>query len=61
MSTNDYVKYVAEQLIQRLETPKSERREKKKERKESKDPFLHRWFGLIPYALMILVNKRNRK
>lgn len=60
MSTNDYVKFMAERLIQRLETPKEERREMKKERKQMKTPFLMNWFGMVPYSLKMWMKKDER-
>ncbi|RST73804.1 YqzE family protein [Siminovitchia acidinfaciens] len=57
MSTNDYVKYMTEKLIQRMETPKSERKEMKKEQKEIKTPFLVNWFGMVPFSILMLLKK----
>lgn len=61
VSTNDYVKFMAERLIKRMETPKSERREMKKERKEMKTPFLVRWFGMVPFSIFIALKKNKRR
>ncbi|RWR15108.1 YqzE family protein [Siminovitchia fortis] len=60
MSTDDYVKYMAKTLIQRLETPKSERRKQRYERKQMKAPFLFNWFGMVPFSLLISFKKSRR-
>lgn len=60
MSTNDYVKFMAESLIRRLETPKAERRKIKDERKQMKTPFLMNWFGMVPYSLLMWMKKRQK-
>ncbi|HBZ09001.1 MAG TPA: YqzE family protein [Bacillus bacterium] len=60
MSTDDYVKFMAETLIQRLETPKSERRKQRNERKQMRAPFLVNWFGMVPFSLFIWYKKGRR-
>lgn len=51
MKTNDYVKYVTQQFVSYVDTPKEKRKAEREERKANKLPFAYRWFGLIPFAL----------
>ncbi|MEH7345510.1 YqzE family protein [Bacillus sp. JJ1532] len=51
MKSNDYVKYITETVVKYIDQPKDERKKSKLEKKDVKEPFLYRWFGLIPYIL----------
>ncbi|MDT2045488.1 YqzE family protein [Priestia aryabhattai] len=53
MKTNDYVKYVTQQLVQYMDQPKEIRKTKRIEKKEARDPFFNRWFGMIPLSFQI--------
>ncbi|MBM7097313.1 YqzE family protein [Bacillus sp. H-16] len=59
MKTNDYVKFVTQQVVEYADQPKSERIKKRQEKKEARPPAMHRWFGLVPFAFL-LVYKKNR-
>ncbi len=61
MSTNDYVKYMAKTLIQRMETPREERKKQRNERKQMKTPFLVKWLGMVPFSLTMWLKKDRRK
>ena len=62
MSSNDYVKFVTEQFVKFVDASKEERMDKKRKRKSEQDPVLTRMFGILPLALMLIVNnKRKRK
>jgi len=52
MNTNDYIKYLTQTVVQHFDRPKEERKKMKMEKKELKEPFLHRWFGMLPYMFM---------
>ncbi|KIQ95619.1 hypothetical protein LH47_00254 [Anoxybacillus thermarum] len=62
MAGNDYVKFMTEQVVKYLDQPKDERKrqkqEKKQLKKQQKQPFLYRWFGVIPYAIMLLFKRK---
>ncbi|PLR68111.1 MULTISPECIES: YqzE family protein [Bacillaceae] len=59
MSTNDYVKYMTQQLVRYMDTPKEERKVKKTNRKKERQPLFSRWFGVLPFAVMLLMKKRK--
>lgn len=60
MSTNDYIKFVTEQVVKYMDTPIEERKQQKKQRKNEKTPLLMRWFGVIPYALSMSMKKKKK-
>ncbi|RLQ98250.1 YqzE family protein [Falsibacillus albus] len=59
MSTNDYVKYITQTFVKHFDQPKSERRELRSKRKDERPPLLYHWFGVIPYAFMMIFKKRR--
>ncbi len=67
MKTNDYVKYMTQQFVKYIDTPRDERKERKEVRKETKTPVSQQWFGILPYGFRLLAetekitaNKRIR-
>ncbi|MBB5173101.1 YqzE family protein [Texcoconibacillus texcoconensis] len=62
MKTNDYVKYLTEQVVQYVDQPVDERRETKRAKREAKLPRKYQWFGLLPFALELSwKNRKSRK
>ncbi|MRX72610.1 YqzE family protein [Bacillus lacus] len=61
MSANDYVKYITQQVVRYLDTPKEERSVKKARKKNEEPPLLNKWFGVLPFAFSLLLKKRNKK
>ncbi|CAG9619264.1 YqzE family protein [Sutcliffiella rhizosphaerae] len=59
MKTNDYVKYVTQQLVTYMDKPKEVKREQRKLKKQERTPMLYQLFGIIPYALMMFFKKRD--
>ncbi|MED4400913.1 YqzE family protein [Metabacillus fastidiosus] len=61
MSTNDYVKYVTQQLVKYMDTPKEERKQKKEEKKKvDVQPYSNQWLGILPFAFKLMVNKKKK-
>jgi hypothetical protein len=58
LSTNDYVKFVTQQIVTYIDQPKDKRKAKKKAKKNNKLSFQYRWFGMIPLALSLLFKKK---
>ncbi|GIN38353.1 YqzE family protein [Heyndrickxia oleronia] len=58
MSTNDYVKYITQTFVKHFDTPKSDRIQSRLERKKQKNPFLYRWFGVLPYSIIMLFKRK---
>ena len=62
MKTNDYVKYVTEQLVSYMDKPKAERKQIKTQKKLEKDPIVNQLFGVIPMSIMLIMkNRKNKK
>ncbi|MBD1378830.1 YqzE family protein [Metabacillus arenae] len=59
MSTNDYVKYLTQQIVKYLDTPQEEKKQRKERKKIERSPIATRWFGIIPFALQLLIKKRK--
>jgi len=58
MSTNDYIKYITQTFVKHFDTPKTARKEIRMQRKLEKSPFLNRWFGVIPFAILMIFKKK---
>ncbi|UOQ85993.1 YqzE family protein [Gracilibacillus salinarum] len=58
MSSNDYVKYMTQRIVKYMDTPKDER---KKQKEDSKPEVAHssKWFGVLPFAFRLLIQKRK--
>ena len=59
MNTNDYVKYLTQTFVQYMDQPKEERQKLKEERKGNKEPFMLRWFGILPYVITFSFKKKR--
>ncbi|PCK20900.1 YqzE family protein [Bacillus pumilus] len=60
MKTNDYVKYMTQEIIKYMNTPRDERKEHKQEKMETKLPFSQRLFGVLPFGFSMMLKKRHR-
>ena len=59
MNTNDYVKYLTQTFVQYMDQPKEERQKLRAKRKGMKEPFMLRWFGVLPYLIIFSFKRRN--
>ncbi|MBD2870212.1 YqzE family protein [Paenibacillus arenilitoris] len=50
---DEYVKFVTEQFVQYIETPKAERKQTRTSARAQREPWLTRWFGWGPMSLML--------
>lgn len=55
MSNQDYVRFLTEQLVTKMNETENEKQERKKERQPNL--FSHRWFGLVPFTWKVLMKK----
>lgn len=58
MSEHEYIKYVTSRLVQYMHENKRER-QKRKIAQKSKYTISHQWFGLIPFTIQFIFNKRK--
>jgi protein-arginine kinase len=61
MKTNDYVKYLTQTVVQYIDQPKDERKKLRQEKKDHKADFMYRWFGIMPYVLMLKIKERRKE
>jgi hypothetical protein len=56
----DLVQYIAEKVVHYMDTPKEERKRNRKHR-GTKEAWLSRWFGVVPFALSMWLEQRKKK
>lgn len=61
MKTNEYVKYVTQQIVTYVDTPTEQKKQTKQEKKDTRLPFMYRMFGLLPLALTVAIKKNEKK
>jgi hypothetical protein len=49
---------MTEQFVRYIDQPKEERRKLREQKKQEKTPFLNRWFGMIPLAILLLFKRK---
>ncbi|WP_270179252.1 YqzE family protein [Alkalihalobacillus sp. CinArs1] len=59
MSSNDLVKFMTQQVVSYIDQPKEERVNQREKRKAAKQPFLFRWFGVIPLAIGMFIRRKK--
>jgi len=60
MKSNDYIKYITQTVVQYIDQPKDERKKQRLEKKQMKEPFLTKWFGVVPFALYSTIHSINK-
>ncbi|MGO4545726.1 YqzE family protein [Paenibacillus sp. 2TAB23] len=50
---DEYVKYMAEQFVAYIETPREERKQTRTSAKARREPWLTRWFGWGPMSIIL--------
>lgn len=61
MSTNAYIKYLTQQLVEYFNLTKTERRENRQQRKDERPSPLSTWFGIVPFALTMFFKKMSKR
>ncbi|MFD2658359.1 MULTISPECIES: YqzE family protein [Gracilibacillus] len=59
MANNDYVKYMTQRIVKYMDTPKDERKKLKEARKQQEIAYSNKWFGVLPFAFRLLIQKRK--
>ncbi|CAM4127047.1 hypothetical protein BAMA_22465 [Bacillus manliponensis] len=61
MSTNDYIRYVTQQFVSYMDVPKEDRKQKRQQRRAEREPFLNRWFGIVPFSAAFVYERVKKK
>ncbi|MFD0767981.1 YqzE family protein [Bacillus sp. CGMCC 1.60114] len=61
MSTNDYIRYMTQQFVSYMDAPKADRKQKRQQRREEREPFLNRWFGMLPLSAAVFYRQVKKK
>lgn len=61
MNTNDYVKYLTQTFVQYMDQPKEQRLKLKEEKRGLREPFMLRWFGILPYLILFSLKRKKQK
>ncbi|QGQ97372.1 YqzE family protein [Paenibacillus psychroresistens] len=56
----ELVQYITEKVAHYMDTPKEERKRNRKLR-NSKEAWLTRWFGVVPFAFSMWLDQRKKK
>ncbi|RDW19187.1 YqzE family protein [Oceanobacillus arenosus] len=56
MKSNEYVKFMTQQIVSYMELPAEERKKRKLEHKQP-TLYANRWFGVLPFALKVIRKK----
>ncbi|PAD39495.1 YqzE family protein [Terribacillus sp. 7520-G] len=55
MSSNDYFRFVTQELVKKMDAPKQKKKPKDKEKHQ-----LHgKWFGVLPFAFKLLFRRKR--
>ncbi|MCM3738747.1 YqzE family protein [Oceanobacillus luteolus] len=55
MSTNNYLKFMTEEIVRYLNSSKEERKVRKEAGKQSDSAILNRWFGVLPFSFKLFI------
>lgn len=51
MKSNDYIRFMTEQLVSYMNLLPEEKKERKQKRKTSSQLYSNKWFGILPFAI----------
>jgi hypothetical protein len=57
MKTNDYIKYVTQEFVKYMNQPDEVKKKIKEEKKQNQEPFLTKWFGVLPISVSMMMTK----
>ncbi len=61
MAGNDFIRHMTQQVVSYLDKPRDQRKQIRNSRKGGKQPFLTKWFGILPFALLMIFKKNDKK
>lgn len=54
MSSQDLVKFLTQELVKYMETPRHQRKQR------TKETWMMRWFGMIPLSVKMMIHRKRR-
>ncbi|OYD07781.1 YqzE family protein [Paludifilum halophilum] len=61
MSSQDYIKYLVQQMVKYMDMPKEKRKEVRELRKEQRPRWSHRWFGMVPFGMKMFAKRQKNR
>ncbi|SMO49296.1 YqzE family protein [Melghirimyces algeriensis] len=61
MSTQDYLKFLVQEVVKHMDTPKEQRKEKRMNRRQKRLPWAYRWFGMVPLGMKMFASKQKSR
>ncbi|MBY0201928.1 MULTISPECIES: YqzE family protein [Paenibacillus] len=58
--SDELVKYITQRVVHYIDTPKDERKERRAQSRR-REPWSMKWFGMIPFAVSLWVDKKKRR
>jgi hypothetical protein len=59
--SDELVKYITQQVVTYIETPKDVRKQAKASSREQRESWQTRWFGMLPLATRMLIEQTKIK
>ncbi|MDA8351972.1 MAG: YqzE family protein [Firmicutes bacterium] len=61
MSTQDFLKYLVQEMVKYMDTPRDRRREERISRKQQRPSWGVRWFGMVPFGMKMFTHKQRSR
>ncbi|MFD1397055.1 YqzE family protein [Kroppenstedtia eburnea] len=61
MSTNDYLKFLVQEMVKYMDTPREERREARMLRREQRMHWTYRLFGMVPFGMKMFAGQQKNR
>lgn len=52
---------MTQEIVQYMDKPKDDRKKQRQQKKQERQPFAVRWFGVLPYALIMMKRRQKNK
>lgn len=52
---------MTQQFVSYMDAPKADRKQKRQQRREEREPFLNRWFGMLPLSAAVFYRQVKKK
>ena len=61
MKTNDYVRFITQEMVKRMDQPRDILEEEKARKKQEREPRASKWFGMIPMSISLWMKKHLKR